>query len=201
MDGRSQAIFTPTLESMSWEVFRCVYFHRRLTAIKWECFQKRPNVCGFVWVFMLTEILRMTRTSGKVHDDSLNFGWSARSSSQHHFSFKSIKIKDAVLFWFDFYWQSKHGLLNSPFTPTHTSLKKKVLFTSSWNLNASSTGSKTATNQPPNPTPPPKIRRRKLNPKGYLFLKIDFTHGAPGVAGWNGDVYFVGWWCKKMRSN
>ena len=44
-------------------------------AIQWEYFQKRNGVYKYVVLFgflMLAEILRMTRTSGKVHDGSLN---------------------------------------------------------------------------------------------------------------------------------
>lgn len=184
MDGRSQAIFTPALESMC--VSMCL-FSSKVDGNPMGIFPEKKwfisvCVCGFVWFSMLAEILRMTRTSGKVHDGSLNFGWSARSSSQHHFSFKSIKIKDAVFFvWFLLTvqtWFADFTLHSNPYF-----LKNR---SSSHLLEISTIFHRVQKHFQPTTTqtPPPKIRRRRAKSVGYLFPKIDFTHGAAGVAGW-----------------
>ena len=74
MDGRSQAIFTPTLESM------CVLmrlFSSKVDDNPMGMFPEKTwcvRVCVCFFGFYIAEIFRMTRTSGKVHDDSLNFG-------------------------------------------------------------------------------------------------------------------------------
>ena len=126
MDGRSQAIFTPALESMSWEVFVCVLICLCSSKVDGNPMGIFPEKTWYVWFCLVFNVGRNSQNDKDFREGSrsfLEFGCIImiiinikntiitiiQSASPRRL--ENRKIQDVCFFWFDFYWQSKNGLL------------------------------------------------------------------------------------------